>query len=168
MIPEIKKILYATDLSKMSYHAFSYAASIANRHQAKITILHVLEELSEGHRGMVTSILGEEKWEELKKKNEQQVFETIKKRLNDFCEDAKRELASCPFTVEKTEVKIGYPAEEILRQAETGGYDLVVIGSHGESSMSALADALMGNTARKVLQKCAKPVLIVRLPEEKS
>ena len=35
MIPEIKKILYTSDLSETSNFAFSYAASLANRYDAK-------------------------------------------------------------------------------------------------------------------------------------
>ena len=50
MIPEIKKILYTTDLSKNARHAFSYAASIANRYDAGVTILHVLEGHISHHR----------------------------------------------------------------------------------------------------------------------
>ena len=41
MIPEIKKILYTTDLSQNARYAFGYAASLANRYDAGITILHV-------------------------------------------------------------------------------------------------------------------------------
>ena len=43
MIPEIKKILYATDLSKNSSYAFLYAADMAKRHNARIVILHSVE-----------------------------------------------------------------------------------------------------------------------------
>ena len=45
MIPQIKKILYATDLSKNSSYAFLYATDIARRHDAKIVILHVIESI---------------------------------------------------------------------------------------------------------------------------
>jgi nucleotide-binding universal stress UspA family protein len=43
MIPEIKKILYATDLSKNSSYAFQYAADMAKKHNARIVILHSVE-----------------------------------------------------------------------------------------------------------------------------
>jgi nucleotide-binding universal stress UspA family protein len=43
MIPQIKKILYATDLSENSSYAFFYAIDLAQRHDAKIVILHVIE-----------------------------------------------------------------------------------------------------------------------------
>ena len=36
MIPEIKKILYATDLSKNSSYAFLYATDMARKYDAKI------------------------------------------------------------------------------------------------------------------------------------
>jgi nucleotide-binding universal stress UspA family protein len=47
IIPEIKKILYATDLSKNARYAFAYAVSLANLYDAKIILLHVLPEVPE-------------------------------------------------------------------------------------------------------------------------
>jgi nucleotide-binding universal stress UspA family protein len=64
MIPEIKKILYATDLSENARYAFGYAASIANRFGARITILHVLEEISHSATIRLAAMLGENKWQE--------------------------------------------------------------------------------------------------------
>jgi len=43
MVPQIKKILYATDLSKNSAFAFLYATDMAKTHDAKIVILHAIE-----------------------------------------------------------------------------------------------------------------------------
>jgi nucleotide-binding universal stress UspA family protein len=45
MIPQIKKILFATDLSKNSAYAFYYAVHMARRDEAKIVILHAVEPL---------------------------------------------------------------------------------------------------------------------------
>ena len=42
-IPQIKKILYATDLSKNSSYAFLYAIDVAKKHDARIVILHAVE-----------------------------------------------------------------------------------------------------------------------------
>jgi nucleotide-binding universal stress UspA family protein len=58
MIPEIKKILYTTDLSPNARFAFGYAASLANRYDAGITILHVLAEISPTTDSLVTDFLG--------------------------------------------------------------------------------------------------------------
>ncbi len=43
MISQIKKILFATDLSKNSAYAFYYAMHMAERDEAKIVILHAVE-----------------------------------------------------------------------------------------------------------------------------
>src|SRR4030067_314954 len=43
MTPHIKKILYATDLSKNSSYAFLYATDMARRHNATIVILHAID-----------------------------------------------------------------------------------------------------------------------------
>lgn len=163
MIPQIKKILYTTDLSKNARYAFGYAVSFANRYEAGITILHVLEDLSPVSDSMAINIIGKQKWLELRKDNEQMVLDTIKTRLAKFCEDVSSEIPSCPFITDEIIVKIGVPVEEILQQVERSDYDLVVMGAHGHG---VLADAMMGSVSRRVLRRCQKPVLVVRLPEE--
>ena len=112
MIPEIKKILYTTDLSKNARYAFGYAASLANRYSAGITILHVLEDISPYADSLVINILGEEKWNELRKTNEQKTLGTIKERLEHFCEEVSSKLPSCPFITDEIIVKIGIPVEK--------------------------------------------------------
>ena len=164
MIPEIKKILYTTDLSENARYAFSYAASLANRYGAGITILHVLEDVSDYQDSLVINIIGAEKWNELRKNKGQVVLDTIKKRLEKFCEDVSQELPACPFITDDIIVKIGNPVEEILGEAEVSGCDMVVMGAHGHG---ILANAMMGSTSRRVLRRCKKPVLVVRLPEGK-
>jgi nucleotide-binding universal stress UspA family protein len=62
MVPEIKKILFATDLSKNSRHAFNYAVSAADRYGATITILHVMEEVSPSANVHLKNFSGEAKY----------------------------------------------------------------------------------------------------------
>ena len=162
MIPEIKRILYTTDLSPNARFAFSYAASLANRYDAGVSIFHVLEDISPTADSLVINIIGKEKWTDLRKRNEQEVLNKIKSRLSKFCEDVQAELPACPFITENIIVKIGNPVEGILQEIENNSYDLVVMGAHGQS---ALADAVMGSTSRRVVRRCKKPVLVIRLPE---
>jgi nucleotide-binding universal stress UspA family protein len=163
MIPEIKKILYTTDLSESARYAFSYAASLANRYNAGITILHVLEDISPTTDNLVLNIIGKEKWNELRSNNEKEVLDTLKSRLTQFCDDVQAELPSCPFITDEVKVKIGRPVEEILHEVEENNYDMVIMGAHGHS---ALADAVMGSVSRRVVRRCKKPVLVIRLPED--
>ena len=160
-IPDIRKILYATDLSDNAIYAFRYAMSLANRYGGGITFLHVLEDISSFGNTLVTTILGEERWKELRKQNEQKVLDAIKERLKAFCEEAVRDLPECPFITDEIVVKIGNPAEEILKQVDESDCDLVVMGSHGQG---LLEDAMMGSVSRRVIRRCKKPVLVIRLP----
>ena len=57
------------------------------------------------------------------------------------------------------EHQVGNPGNEIARAAEAGGFDLVVMGSHGHN---ALKNLVLGSVATKVLAACSVPVLLVR------
>ncbi|MGD8676287.1 MAG: universal stress protein [Desulfobacterales bacterium] len=70
MIPEINKILYATDLSENARFAFGFAASLAKRYNAQITILHVLEELSPITMLLIDDIVGEKRLPSLRSEKE--------------------------------------------------------------------------------------------------
>lgn len=163
MIPNIKKILYATDLSKNAEYAFGYAASLANRYGAGITILHVLEDMSPYRDSLMMNILGEEKWKSLMETNKEKIIHDLKDRLGKFCESISAQIPACPFITDEILVRIGNPVEVILEQAEKSNCDLVVMGSRGHG---VLADAVIGSVSRRVLRQCKKPVLIVRLPKE--
>ena len=163
MIPEFTKILYTTDLSANARHAFGYAAGLANRYNAGITVLHVLEDLSPSSDSLVINMIGEKKWNELRQQNEKDVLDTMRTRLKAFCDDVSSEFPACQFITDDILVRIGNPVEEILDQVDSGGYDLVVMGAHGRG---VLSDTLMGSTSRRVLRRCKTPVLVIRLPEE--
>ncbi len=59
----------------------------------------------------------------------------------------------------KTSWKVGPAGASIAKQAETGKFDLLVMGSHGHS---ALGNLVMGSVATQVLALCEVPVLLVR------
>jgi len=59
----------------------------------------------------------------------------------------------------ETMFKLGPLAETIAEVAESGGYDLIVMGSHGHGS---LANLVMGSVATQVLKASAVAVLLVR------
>jgi len=55
--------------------------------------------------------------------------------------------------------KTGHAGESIANTAETGKFDLVVMGSHGHGT---LVNLVMGSVATQVLAHCKVPVLLVR------
>ena len=165
MIPDIKKILYATDLSENARYAFGYAVSLANRYDAKITVLHVVEELSSFARSMVEDILGDKRWDEIKMEKQNEIVSDLKIRLQKFCSDVRREQPACPFVIDNTIVLTGHPVDQVVRHAGKMDVDLVIMGSRGKGGLS---DVTLGTTSRRVLRRCSKPVLVVRLPESEN
>jgi len=55
--------------------------------------------------------------------------------------------------------KVGPAGEIIAKLARQGGFDLVVLGSHGHGTLSNL---VMGSVATKVLASCQVPALLIR------
>ncbi len=162
MLPEIKNILYATDLSENAKFAYTHAAGMAQKYDARITILHVIEKLSANAFLQVEGIFGEAKWAELKKSRQGDLVESIKGRLSRFCDEINADMDACTFQVDKIIVKEGVPAEEILFQSDINDADAIVMGTHGYGMFK---DALMGGTARRVVRRTTKPVFVVPLPE---
>lgn len=163
MLPEIKNILYATDLSENAKFAYTYAAGLAQKYDARITILHVIEKLNANTFLQIKGYLGQDKWDALQKSNHDELVETIKGRLGSFCDEISSEMDACTFKVDKIIVKEGIAPEEILFQAEINDADAIVIGTHGYGMFK---DALMGGTARRVVRRTPKPVFVVPLPKE--
>jgi nucleotide-binding universal stress UspA family protein len=160
MIPKIKKILYATDLSENSAYAFRYAVNSAQKHDAKIHILHVLEEIK---TNILAAYYELEKLQEMREKGKQEVRDRIQKRLETFCQRELMKDPECRDMVASTEVVEGDPAAEILRKADELGVDLVVMGTHGKG---LLEHAFLGSVAEKVLHRIKVPVLTIPIPKE--
>ena len=59
----------------------------------------------------------------------------------------------------KTVTKVGPAGETIAKVAESGKYDLIVMGTHGHGSLGML---VMGSVSTQVLANCQVPVLLVR------
>jgi len=160
MIPKIKKILYATDLSENSAYAFRYAVNSAQKHDAKIHILHVLEEIK---TNILAAYYELEKLQEMREKGKQEVRDRIQKRLETFCQRELMKDPECRDMVASTEVVEGDPAAEILRKADELGVDLVVMGTHGKG---LLEHTFLGSVAEKVLHRIKVPVLTIPIPKE--
>jgi nucleotide-binding universal stress UspA family protein len=166
---EIKKILYTTDLSESGRYAFSYAASLANAYKAEITALHVVEGGPELDKTLV-GYISEELWEQLKKQNLEEACEilvnrkrdnaAIKKCVCDFCEAIQSNTPEEAYVTYDIAIEMGNAVEKILAYAVQGNYDLIVVGSHGHSTL----DTMMGDTARRIVRRSEVPVLVVRVP----
>ena len=161
MKPQIKKILYATDLSKNASYAFFYAMDMARRHNARIVILHSIERIRHMYGQRVEAILQETKDHERKTDSKE-----IKKDLQEFCKRAETQIgAPCVKLVSKILAPLGHPVEEILKGADEESCDAIVLGTHGKGF---LRQTFLGSVAGSVLERTRKPVFIIPLPSEKT
>jgi len=154
-MPEIKKVLYATDLSPNSDYAFRYAINSARKHDADVILLYVVEERA--------PFFDEKRLQEIADKKVADATDLIKKRLKLFCD---RELKDDPQYADKAisiEVCKGYPPEEILRKADELNCDVIIMGTHGKG---VIRHSFLGSVAQKVLRRVRKPVFIIPLPED--
>ncbi len=161
MIPQIKKILYATDLSKNSAYAFFYAVDMAKKYNASIVILHAVEPVphvyTEGGAGVLRSI---------EKQQQASDVEDIKKRIQQFCKVIENQAGfPCTELVSKILVPLGYPVEEILKAADDEGCDVIILGTHGKGF---LRQTFLGRVSVSVLERTRKPVYVIPLPSKKT
>ncbi|MBW2310789.1 MAG: universal stress protein [Deltaproteobacteria bacterium] len=162
MIPKIRRILYATDLSANSAYAFRYAMNSAIMHDAKIVILYVLEAMKGMGPAMLDGYLGEEERKRIYDERVTDVMERTRKRLEVFRQKEAAISTEAADLVESIEIVEGYPAEEILRMADEHNCDVIIMGTHGKGIIS---HTFLGSVAEWVLRRVRKPVFIIPLPK---
>jgi len=165
----IKKILYATDLSESAVHAFAYAVNLANMYGAGITILHVLADFP--GEEFIANMVSTDTWQEIKQRHYSEAknqligkkrdHKVIREVLRTFSDETHADGENQPFVTDEILIESGHPAETIVQTAINQNCDLIVMGTHG---ISALADALVGSTAKWVVRHSPIPVLVIRLP----
>ena len=170
---EVKKILYATDLSENARYAFAYAVSLADLYGAKIALLHVLPEVSELMDKHVIGYIDADRWQEIKAQHFEEAKEAligkrkghlaIKDVLHQFSEKVKEGQEGEGFITDDIIVERGNPVEQILKHVQERSCDLIVMGTHGHGT---LEDVMLGSTARRVIRRSKIPVLVIRLPED--
>ena len=162
VIPDIKKILYPTDLSDNSAYAFRYAINSALKHDAAIIILHVFELITTTNRFALDLYLDEELRKKIFNERVSDTLDRIRKRLKMLCDKEFNGDSKYAGKVESIEVCEGFPAEEILKKADEFNCDAIVMGTHGKG---LIRHAFLGSTAKRVLRRTRKPVFIIPLPK---
>jgi len=142
---ELKKILWATDLSANSEKALPFVQSLSERYQTEVHVLYVLEE--SGHFG---SWYGEFDRSELDRL-QQMEREKAEKMLDRICTS---HLNSCPLYIRHTAV--GDPSSEILKLIDSEKPDMVVMATKGRRNRFEF-----GSVAERVVRHSPAPVLTV-------
>jgi nucleotide-binding universal stress UspA family protein len=147
---DLHHILVPTDFSKHSDNALVYAVAFAEKFQAELHILHVVQDLAVFVPDMVSAAPPVAPPVE-------QITAAARGALDRIVRE--RQLGNLRV---HTDVRQGPPFYEIVRYARETNVDLIIMGTHGRAG---LAHVLLGSVAEKVVRKAPCPVLTVRHPE---
>ncbi|WP_290919530.1 universal stress protein [Halodesulfovibrio sp.] len=164
MLPQIHKILYATDLSEPAKHALGYALSLAGQYKAELMLLHVIPDWARNvtlASGLdFATIYNEDTWLKIKDDVLRDSMKHAKERIESAYLHYKHELEDGGVTT-SVHVQTGHPVSTILQFASAA--DLVVMGTYGHSRLGNL---FAGSVAQGVIAKSPVPVLVVPLEKD--
>ena len=146
----LKKILLPTDFSPFADHALTYAVSFAKEYDAKLYILHVIEDLAHVSYFEVFQV-------PMPANFIQDVEASAKAQIDKLL--ARDTLADID---KECVIRRGVPFVEILRAAAALEVDMIIIATHGRSGLKQM---FFGSTAEKVVRKAPCPVLSIRHPQ---
>jgi len=145
-----KKILVPTDFSVYADNALKQAIDIAKQNKSKIYLFHVIDD---GFQQCAADYC-------LNEGDVQRIYkDSIKSAMDKLQQEAKK------ITDNQSGIEIvfdtvrGIPYEEILKEQEAKGIDLIVIASHGKTG---ILKNLLGGVVDKVMKRAKCQVLLVR------
>lgn len=162
MLPEVNTILYCTDLGRYTRPAFRMAVRIAQKFEARVIFLHVIEPFREDTRHLVEMYLPESSVLEMRKQNAETRRQRVLDRIKQFCAEEMADESAFPRGGPEPRVVEGDAADVLLNTAEQEDVDLIVMGSHTHST---IGEIMLGSVAHKVTHRSKQPVLLVPLKE---
>lgn len=133
---ELRRIVFAVDVSPESVSAAPFAISLAEEFQGQLGLLHVIEDEPAG----------------LSQWTLEHIESLVPEEARVWCRS-------------ETMVRIGSPAEQILKTATENKADLIVLGVRSASDGLLAATRLPGSVAHRVIANATCPVLTVRKQE---
>ena len=147
----ISKILVPSDGSKTAQRAAGYAVDLAKQLKASIIILSVIDKRSFTAQTVPAS--------ETARHTIEPIEDYLREAAEGYAGEIKK-LCDKSGVASKVSIKMGHPVEEIVKEAKKSKADLIVMGSHGRSALSA---TVLGSVSYGVIHNDASvPILIVR------
>ena len=141
---QYKKLLVTTDYSEGAQAAVVEGAELARLLDAKVVLAYVVQD-----RLPPMMIGAGLHWQDIVEKHEAAAM----KALNECAE------AHFAGIEVETVVRVGIPADSILKLAEELEVDLIIMASHGYGLVGKI---VLGSTTERVLKRASCPVLVVR------
>jgi nucleotide-binding universal stress UspA family protein len=146
----MRKILVPIDLSAAGMRLLEQAHTFAAKFSATIDLLYVWTPPALQAPEMMLIGVGAA---------EQPLLEWLRSNAQEQLSKFESQAQSAGLAIAQSYCELGDPATTILERARIGGYDLLVMGTHGRTGLS---HALMGSVAEKVVRRAPCAVLTVR------
>ena len=143
-----KQILCPVDFSDFSDYAMRYAALLAQKFDAHLTLLHVVAPI-------LVPLPGDALAPPMRQTDLADIADACRDRLTRTAGD----LTKNGVSAVACQVTSGVPYLEIIRVAEELHADMIVMGTHGRSG---LAHLMIGSVAERVVRKAPCAVLTVK------
>ncbi|MEW6702626.1 MAG: universal stress protein [Bacteroidota bacterium] len=149
----IKNIIVPTDFSKLSTSAFEYAKDLAERMDAKIHLIYVLEK-TPPFLAMRSLDVSEE---DVMRSMEEEAIKQLEETAEGLKDDTSVQIVHV--------LRKGIDYEEIIKYSKEISGDMIVIATHGRTG---ILHTLLGSVAEKVIRYAKCPVLVITPEEEES
>lgn len=138
-----QRILVPFDFSEAALRALQEAARLAAEAGVGLTVMHVfrLPDVAEWLNPQLVDQAREAHRKEVTRRLTEQTAKVLP--------------AEMPCQIELIS---GNPAPQIINEVTRGGYDLVVMGTHGRTGLDWV---MLGSVTQRVLRRCPVPVLVI-------
>ena len=154
----IHKIMVGCDFSKYSKETLECAAALAEKVEADLIIVNVINKKEIDTLLKVAEGQFDRNIEKYVEKTAQEYETRVKADRTGQMEKLIEDIGCAQLSIKKV-FKVGVPFQELISAVEDEGADMLVMGQKGRSD---LADVLFGSTAEKVFRRCPIPLLSVR------
>ena len=140
MLTNFKRILCPVQLDKNSATALTMAKDVVKQNSGKLFVLYAVSPHADPTRVGGPAMVAHDE-----KAAEQEMARLKQEMLSDV--------------EHETVIRIGNPADEIVKAEHDFGVDLVVMATHGRTGVSHL---VLGSVAERVVRESICPVLTIR------
>ncbi len=159
----VKQIMVGCDFSDFSPKTVEYAATLAEKCQAGLIIVNIINE-----RDVATILeISDKQFDRIIEKSIEKLAEDYVKRKKlkriQKMDKLLEEISFTHLSVKKI-IRVGVPFQELIHVIEDEQVDLLVVGSKGRTN---LAGVIFGSNAEKLFRHCPVPLLSIRSRKER-
>jgi universal stress protein A len=140
MLTDYKRVLFPVQFDENCIAALAVAKEIVKRNNGKLFVLHAVSPHADPTRVGGAAMAAHDE-----KVSEQELAKLEQQHLSDIEHEAL--------------LRLGHPAEEVIKAEHEFGIDLVVMATHGRTGVSHL---VLGSVAERVVRESVCPVLTIR------